>query len=73
MSNRIDFRVEAARVIGKLLIVVTVKEAKDRPCSDVATNEIWTRRGANTVRAGTEELKQLIANAASPGEFFDSA
>lgn len=73
VSNRIDFRVEAVRVVGKLLIVVAVKEAKDRPCSDVATNEIWTRRGANTVRAGTEELKQLIPNAMNPAGFFDPA
>jgi hypothetical protein len=71
VSKKIEFRVEPIRVCGKLLIRVAVEEGKDKPCSDVSTKEIWTRRGANTVRPDSEELKLLITDATRPIGFFD--
>ncbi|MFA6960743.1 MAG: ATP-binding protein [Opitutaceae bacterium] len=71
VSKGIDFRVESCRVGGKLLLVVSVEEGKEKPCSDVITNDVWTRRGANTVRASVDEIKQMIASAVPVRGFFD--
>jgi hypothetical protein len=61
VSDKIDFQCEPVRVCGRLLIRVTVNEGRQKPYSDLPTREIWTRRGANTVRPDPsgEELKQL--------------
>jgi hypothetical protein len=70
-SKNIEFHVDSIHAGGKLLIRVTVEEGKDKPYSDVITNEIWTRRGANTVRPNGEELKQLMVAVTHSRGFFE--
>lgn len=60
VSGNIEFRVEPIRICEKLLIRIFVKEGSEKPYSDVKTQEIWTRRGANTTRPNPSELKQMI-------------
>lgn len=70
ISQDMEFRVEPAYAGGKLLIRVVVKEGKNKPYSDVRGNEIWTRRGSNSVRPNGEELKQWILDGTRPKGLF---
>lgn len=63
VSSTVIVECDPIQVCGKLLIRVSVMESKSKPCCDVSTKEIWTRRGANTVRPDPsgDELKQLVS------------
>lgn len=70
VSGKIEFRVEPVRLCEKLLIRIVVKEGSEKPYSDVKTQEIWTRRGANTARPNPDELKQMIAGSTQGSGFL---
>ncbi len=62
VSSAVVLECEAVQVCGKYLIRIAVTEAQAKPCCDLSTKEIWTRRGASTGRpdlAG-DELRQLV-------------
>ncbi|AHF94124.1 hypothetical protein OPIT5_06070 [Opitutaceae bacterium TAV5] len=63
-------RVDIVRVRDKRVVRIRVEEAKRKPCSDVIRNEFWIRKGSNTRRPDTEQLRGLMAERNSfPGAF----
>jgi predicted HTH transcriptional regulator len=72
VSSAVVLECDSIRVCGKLLIHLTVLESKSKPCCDVSTKEIWTRRVANTVRPDPsgDELRQLIGGASQMMKIF---
>ncbi|PTY04241.1 hypothetical protein DB347_20300 [Opitutaceae bacterium EW11] len=54
------YHIEAIQVAGLMVIRVIVEEGKNKPYADVRTKDVWTRRGANTVKPDPSELTQLV-------------
>jgi hypothetical protein len=67
-TSNIDFDAQPVRLGEKLLVRVKVTEGKHKPYVNVHTNDLWTRRGSNTVRPRPDELQQLV-NGANPQLF----
>ena len=73
VSSAVVLECDSLQVCGKWLIRVTVTEARAKPCCDLSTKEIWTRRGANTVRPDPtgDELKQLVNGSSQATRLFE--
>jgi predicted HTH transcriptional regulator len=67
-SNKaLEAVIEPKEIAGKTVIQVFVPEGRNKPYSDVKTQEIWIRRGSNTVRPDPErDLRGLLHDDGRP-------
>jgi len=66
-----NFTIEPILVAGMTVIRVVVAEGKQKPYSDFQTGEMWTRRGANTVKPDANEVKAMVAGEPRGNTLFD--
>jgi Putative DNA-binding domain len=64
-------RADIIQVRDKMVVRIRVEEAGRKPCSDVSRNEFWIRKGSNTRRPDTEQLRGLMIERNSFSSAFE--